>query len=223
MYKYISENLPGVQFMDSDHNMCCACACMDVGDNYSLFVVADYVPAKEANGMTAAGIVRRFTDGASPQLFEQIFSDDADSGTEYFLPVFDYISEKIAGESGSDRHKNPAVSCMVVEKSTLKARFAGRGKTHTIIFDRFAREYETAWPRFQGVTSMWGFIQLHPGCNILLANDTMFHLLYNNRTRRLYKIYEEMMFSELDQPFNLKALGDIAYIAADLNLWDSVQ
>lgn len=217
MFRYFTETLPGVQYRDSDHKLTCASDCVDIGGKFSLYAIAEYIPRQKNSGTTAGDIVAAFTESASLQLMERIFADDSDSGSEFFQPVFE-AAELDAENDGAPRKKTQLdMACLIVENNTMKIRFAARGKIHIVLFDKEAQDCEFAWPRFGGVTTMWGFAQLHDKYNLLIANDTMFRLLYNTRENRLYKIYEEMMLTDIDEPFNLKALSDLTYFTVELD------
>lgn len=217
MFRYFKETLPGVQFRDSDHVLTCASDCVDIGGKFSLYAIAEYIPRQENSGTAARDIVAAFTESAGIQLMEKIFADDSDSGSDFFRPVFEAAELDAEADSTPRRKSQLDMACLIVENDTLKVRFAARGKIHIILFDKEGQDYEYAWPRFGGVTTMWGFAQLHDKYNLLLANEAMFRLLYNSKEDRLYKVYEEMMLTDIDQPFHLKALSDLTYFTVELD------
>ncbi len=216
MYKTYTETLRGVIYRDRPSSVSCGSAGFDVGTGYTMFVTVDYDgPASDDNHVPQM-VTDGFTDLATPHLLAEIFSSDADSGFMLFSPVIDRVCDFIREKHGQKFLRKLSIGCVVIENRTKKARFAAYGNPYILVFDKPGRKYEFIWPRFTGVTEMYGPLTLTDRCNLLLMNRGMLLLLYNEKKKRFYRLYEEMMLEDLDSAFNLKSLCDITYIAADL-------
>lgn len=218
MYRTYTETLPGVKYRDSTHSITCASDFWDVGD-YTVFITADYDrPFSDVmTNPVPRMIIDKCREMATPALLDDIFSAETDSGDRLFAPVIETACDFIKEKDGQMFTRKRSVAAVVVDKITKEAKFAAWGNVHLMVFDKEYQDYEFIWPRFKGTTEMYGALELSDRCNLLLANDTMFCLLYNKRTDCLYRLYEDMMLNDLDSGFNLKALNDLTYIITDLS------
>lgn len=218
MYRTYTETLPGVKYRDSTHSITCASDFWDVGD-YTVFITADY--DRPFSDVMANPVPRMIIDKcremATPALLDDIFSAEMDSGDRLFTPVIETACDFIKEKDGQMFTRKRSVAAVVVDKTTKEAKFAAWGNAHLMVFDKEYQEYEFIWPRFKSTAAMYGALELSDRCNLLLANDTMFCLLYNKKTDRLYRLYEDMMLNDLNSAFYLKALNDLTYIITDLS------